>query len=164
MKTTRKMGKRLLSLLLCCVMLGCTAFAAAPNEIRVGDLIISTNPDAGINPLFLGPSHKLFDASSSSTSSRPFVYLVNTDPDLGSRMEIKVENTGDTVINVELTITASSGSPLTLDQNLNPGAAFDRVVSQKDGLGLDCSISLTVKPVKTGVIGNFYVSIYQGEY
>lgn len=162
MKTARMMRKMLLSMLLCCAMLVSTAFGAEMKQVRVGDVIVTTNdPNVSVNHLSRAGSKIFLNTSASASYSKSFTFSANCKPDDGNYLSIIIDNTGNTDFKVRLTIT-SNGESYTQDDIVIPEDPIyiQSVSSATDG-GLNCSFSIQITPRRSGETANFDINIYQ---
>lgn len=148
MKKIRTIGKATLSLLLCCAMLSCTAFASGQVEVyHLGDVTITfgSEPPA-IEPLadeiiLLGKDNYTFSSFQE--------FSVNTKPEDGSDLSLRIDNYGNTNIKVLYTIKVEGEQELKLKREISPFANVYGTATSKAG-GLKCAVNIEIEPANAG--------------
>lgn len=159
MKKLRTISKAALSLLLCCAMLSCAAFAAGPVKVyHVGDVTITFGGEApAVEPQ--ANETVLLGGDFTFNSALEFAPIY-TNPKNGSDLSLRVDNFGNTNIRVSYTIKVKGEPEVKLTQEISPFAYVYGNATSKAG-GLDCSVSIKVEPVNAGETGYAYVSVVQ---
>lgn len=160
MKNTRSLGKKFLCLLLCCAMLSCTAFAASPEKIQVGDVVITVNAEeAGL--LTRAERHVFVETSGTCTFSRPFTVSGTCREVNGNHLYFGVINDGDTDLNIKLTITAGEHTVILNDILTPEDLVYERTVDSLTDGGLTCSFTLEITARRSGQTGYYDVYVAQ---
>lgn len=153
MKNTRSLGKKVLCLLLCCVMLNCTAFAAKPAEVHQFDE--ATIIFGGDSSPAKGRAMDEDIATIPIRCSHSWVVIppVSACIDEGQSMSASVYNCGDTKIEVKCTIRLpDEGIAVDKTGVVDPSDSFEaKAISQKDGL--NCTMDIQVRTYNAGETG-----------
>lgn len=163
MKKIRSAGKAALSLLLCCVMLSCTTFAAGPVEVcHLGNGITVTfggkAPD--IEP-YAAKKVDLISMSVNCGNSYTIIPPVTTRAEDGSRLSLRVDSTGGTDVEVKCTLTMSNGEKITRSNVIAPPNYFLVEVSNNNGAGLVCTVDVQVRAFQSGETGTAFIYMKQ---
>lgn len=159
MKKLRTISKATLSLLLCCAMLSCVAFAAGPVEVyHVGDVTITFGGEA---PTIMPQANQkvLLGGDFIFSSTRKF-YPIRTDPNDGSNLSLRVDNFGSTNIRVTYTIKVGNEPEVEVMKEIPPIAYVYGSATSEAG-GLNCTVTIEVEPVNAGETGHAYISVLQ---
>lgn len=161
MKRVRNVGKMVLSLLLCCAMFNCTAFAAGPKTIQVGNVIIESGY-APTNIMPLREEHVFANGSYSCTSTRAYKVSGTCRSVNGDYLKVRITNTGDADLSIKYVVTVK-GTSVPDDDILTPAkGVYESLSHTMDGTGLDCTFTLEITSNSRNKTGNFdvYVSQY----
>lgn len=162
MKTARKFGRMALYLLLCCVMLNCTAFAAGPEVVQFGDVTITLDaPVPDVMPL----AKKLIiidNEPGDCTYNTAYKIGDSTDPKYGNFMVIQVTNTGSVPINITVTYTMDGQSYTSSVYTLTPETKVYSATSDTNtAAGLDISFEIRITSAIPGTMGTFTTYVCQ---
>lgn len=158
MKKIRTIGKAALSLLLCCAMLSCAAFAAGPVEVyHLGDLTITF----GGEPLAIEPRDYLWHKSVPCYGSHyTEAFSRATDPNDGDNLSVRVDSIGGIEIEVKCTIRYSNGGKFEKTDVISPSGYF-YVDITGNGNGVNCDVTIQVKAYNANETGTANVSVKQ---
>lgn len=159
MKKIHTIGKAALSLLLCCAMLSCAAFAAGPVKVyHLGDVTVTFGGEA---PVIDPQANETVLLGGNFTFNSALEFApIHTNPKNGSDLSLRIDNFGNTNIRVSYTIKVKGEPELHLSEQISPLACVYGNATSQSG-GLECSVSIKVEPVNAGETGCAYVSVVQ---
>lgn len=160
MKNTRKFGRIVLSFLLCCTMINCTAFAAGPEVIQVGNVtIVSGLTPTGIMPL--REEHRFFNETGSCTYNTASTFSGICHPVNGDYLKVIITNTGDADLAIRFGVTVDGDTGAVNEILTTEKEVYETSAFRKDGTGLDCTFTIDIKSNQRGKIGDFYIYVVQ---
>lgn len=149
-------------MLLCCAMLASTAFGTEMKQVRVGDVIISTDDtNAAIKPLSRAGGKVFLNTSATATSSKSFSFSGNCKPEDGSHLSIIIDNTGDTDFNVRFSLTSNGESYTKTDLVTPEDPVYTQPAWSATDDGLHCSFSIQITPRRSDETAHFDIYIAQ---
>lgn len=158
MKKIRTIGKATLSLLLCCAMLSCTAFASGQVEVyHLGDLTITFG---GEPPAIEPRDYSWHKSVSCDGSGYTTAYHHATNPNDGDNLSIRVDSIGGIDIEVKCTITAPDGREVIKTDVISPSGYFHFDITG-NGNGVDCTVDIQVKAYYANESGTANVYVQQ---
>lgn len=162
MKSVRNFGRMALSLLLCCAVLTCTAFAAETEVFHLGNVtIVSNHAPSEIMPL--KELHLFYDnevGTCTFNSGRKYpgtCRAVN-----GDYLALQVTNTGNTDLKIRFSVTID-GDTVAVNEILTPQQrVYSTSAFTKDGSGLNCTFEVEILSADRLKSGDY--TIYAAQY